>query len=83
MQLLIWLSHEVLLSISVQLFVTATNSALASTDKTDPVSQRLCSFRMTDGGHCKDGLLFEVQSLALLTDTLLCKLFNGNELNNN
>jgi hypothetical protein len=38
---------------------------------------------MTDGGHCKDGLLFEVQSLSILTDTLLCKLFNGTEVNNN
>jgi hypothetical protein len=37
---------------------------------------------MTDGGHRKDSLLFEVQSLSLLTDGLLCKLFNGTELNN-
>jgi len=37
---------------------------------------------MTGGGHCKDSLLFEVQSLSLLTDTLPCKLFTGTELNN-
>jgi hypothetical protein len=37
---------------------------------------------MTDGGHFKDSLLFEVQTSSLLTDALLCKLFNGTESNN-
>jgi hypothetical protein len=75
-------------TVHVQLFVIATNTAVAST-AFDLRTKRIQSlkgcvpFRMTDGGHCKDSLLFEVQSLSLLTDTLLCKLFNNNELNNN
>jgi len=86
-QLLIWLSKEALLSVSVHLFVIATNSTVASTafDLRTKQIQFLTGcvpFRMTDGGHRKDSLLSEVQSLSLLTDGLLCKLFNGTELNN-